>query len=145
MKTDWDQIRQLLNTAVDVCETIDALDITESDRPRTLTVNGHPVSIYDYLTSAWTYPENLRTNIIRARHAQDGDQSYQPETARILQNVAAVCAEFIGAADTHTRVVGSNPFSPQEAKSLTEMLDSLNQWYQDNMVRDLTNLMQQQP
>jgi hypothetical protein len=51
------------------------------------------------LVSAWTYPENLRYQIIRERHEKETDLAYVPETARILLAMSQAAAELVNAGD----------------------------------------------
>ena len=96
MKTDWELVRAVMADAIDACERLEELGLSEGDREAAVTVEGRQVSVFDILTSAWTYPETLRYQIIRQRHEMAIDQPYVPEAARILVNVAQVCAELIG-------------------------------------------------
>ncbi|WP_018183797.1 hypothetical protein [Kaistia granuli] len=100
MTTDWNQIRAMMNAAIDACERIEASGYGPADRDATIAVNGQEVSVGDILASAWTYPENLRYAILRARHEAGADLDYRPETARILVAMAEVGAELIGAGET---------------------------------------------
>jgi hypothetical protein len=86
----------MMASAIDACERLEALGLTEGDREAVVTVEGRQVSVFDILTSAWTYPETLRHQIIRRRHEMAMDQPYVPEAARTLVNVAQACAELIG-------------------------------------------------
>lgn len=117
MNTDWNLIRDMLNAAVDACERIEATGFTPADRAATLDVHGQPVSVQDFLVSAWTLPENIRHQIIRDRHEAQVDQSYVPETARILTAMAEAAAELIGGAEAKPAETG-----------IREMID----WYRDH-------------
>jgi hypothetical protein len=97
MSTDWKLIRTMMESAMAACERFEALGLRESDRGAVERVDGQTVSVFDALTSAWTYPEMLRYQIIRQRHEAGADQPHVPETARILVNTAMACAELIGA------------------------------------------------
>lgn len=97
MTTDWNQIRAMMNAAIDACERIEATGYGPKDRDATIAVNGQEVSVGDILASAWTYPENMRYTILRARHEAGADFAYRPETARILIAMAEAAAELIGA------------------------------------------------
>ncbi|GEP12839.1 hypothetical protein MGN01_46840 [Methylobacterium gnaphalii] len=55
--------------------------------------------MHDILASAWTYPENLRDQIIRARYEKQNDLPYVPEAARILSAMSQASAELIDAND----------------------------------------------
>lgn len=72
MKTDWNVIRGMMNAAINACERIEASGYAETDRDATINVGGQQVSVRDMLVSAWTYPENLRYQIIRQRHEKRG-------------------------------------------------------------------------
>lgn len=97
MSTDWGLVRAMMESAITACERLEALGISEEHRGAVLQVNGQTVSVFDVLTSAWTYPEALRYQIIRQLHEAGADQPYVPETARVLVGVAQACAELIGA------------------------------------------------
>ena len=43
-----------MNSAIDACETVEELNITEEHRS---LMNDDSVTIWDFLQSAWTYPE----------------------------------------------------------------------------------------
>ena len=97
MSTDWELVRSMMASAIDACERLETLGVNEHDRATTVEINGQIVSVFDIMTSAWTYPESLAYQIVRHRHEAGTDQPYVPETARILANVARTCAELIGA------------------------------------------------
>ncbi|MGF6634791.1 hypothetical protein [Paraburkholderia sp. MM6662-R1] len=99
METDWKLIRDVINSAIDSCESLEQAGYAEQHRGRTVEVNGQRVSVQDFLVSAWTLPENARYEVIRQRHEQGLDQPYVPESARILTAVIAACAELIGAGE----------------------------------------------
>ncbi|CAN2533450.1 hypothetical+protein [Methylocapsa aurea] len=99
MNTDWNLIRKMLDAAVDACEQIEAAGYCEADRGATTNVRGQDVSVWEFLISAWTLPENVRYRIIRERHERDADLPYVPESARIIMSMAQACAELIGAAE----------------------------------------------
>jgi hypothetical protein len=101
MTTDWNLIRDMMAAAIDACERIEAAGYTEDDRAATVSVNGQPVSVHDFLISAWTLPETLRYQIIRERHERGLDLPYVPEAARILTAMAAAGAELVAAGTTH--------------------------------------------
>ena len=99
MKTDWNVIRGMMNAAINACERIEASGYAETDRDATINVGGQQVSVHDMLVSAWTYPENLRYQIIRERHEKETDLPYVPETARILLAMSQAAAELVNAGD----------------------------------------------
>jgi hypothetical protein len=97
METNWTLVRDVLNAAIDSCEALERAGYIEQHRGRTVAVNGQPVSVQDFLVSAWTLPESARYAVIRQRHEKGIDSPYVPETARILTAVTAACVELIGA------------------------------------------------
>lgn len=97
MKTDWNLIREMMSAAIDTCERIEACGYSENDRDATAVLAGQNVSVYEMLVSAWTYPESIRYQIIRARHDNQNDLPYVPEAARILVAMSQAGAEFIDA------------------------------------------------
>ncbi len=101
MKTDWNLIRTMMGAAIDTCERIEAAGYTENDREVTIDVRSQQISIYEFLVSAWTLPENIRYQIIRERHDKGIDLPYVPEAARILVAMALAGAELIGAGDAN--------------------------------------------
>ena len=100
MKTDWQQIRDMMNTAIDSCEQIEAAWFSEKHRDATVNIKGVDYSVQEFLISAWTLPENIRYQIIRERHDAGHDLPYVPEAARILVAMAQACAELVGAQDS---------------------------------------------
>jgi hypothetical protein len=100
MKTDWDLVRDMMSAAIDACERIEAAGCNEQDRDAIVRVHGQDVSVRDFLTSAWVYPETIRYTIIRQRHDEGSDLAYVPGTARILTAMAQAAAEIIGSGST---------------------------------------------
>lgn len=98
--TDWTLIRQMMATAIDACEKIESMGYREAHRDQVGDIDGRPVSVYEFMVSAWTMPETMRYQLIRARHAAGNDQPYVPEASRILVNMAQACAELVGSQPT---------------------------------------------
>lgn len=117
MKTDWDLIRALMNTAIDSCERLEQNGYEERHRSLEIDADGHAVQLHDFLVSAWTMPENARYRIVRERHDQKIDLPYVPETSRILTAVAAACAEIVGA--------GQND-------SIEALMEGMMHWYRNH-------------
>lgn len=117
IETDWNLLRETLNTVIDSCEGLEIAGYAEEHRERTALVNGQPVSVQELLISAWTLPESVRYAVIRQRHDADADSPYVPEAARILVSAIAECVEIIGA--------GKNP---PGADGLRTMAD----WYRNH-------------
>jgi hypothetical protein len=118
MKSDWNTIRGNMNAAIDACERIEASDYNEEDRDATVDLNGRLVSVQDLLVSAWTYPEDLRYQIIRDRHDAKADLPYIPETARILLAMSQAAAELINAG---------------EAMPANDAISKMITWFQDHL------------
>jgi hypothetical protein len=57
MKTDWQIIRELMNSVIDSCEAIENLELTNDDKD--LPLQSAPANVWDALQSTWTYPENV--------------------------------------------------------------------------------------
>lgn len=60
-------------------------------------VTGTGANVFDVMTSALTYPENMRYAVVQARHELRDDAPHRPELARVLTEMGAVCAEMVGA------------------------------------------------
>ncbi len=125
MKTDWQLIRDLMNSVIDSCEAIENLELTDEDKNALL--QSAPASVWDALQSTWTYPENVQYEVIRARHDLHIDKHYTPEAARALVNAAKVCAELIEAGD---------------AESVADPVRKLTQWYSDHLVPQVTQAVE---
>jgi hypothetical protein len=98
-KTDWDLVRTMMEAAIGACEEIEAMGYREAHRDLGVQVGGQPVSVYEFMVSAWTLPETMRYRIIRARHDAGADLPCVPEFARILVAMAQAGAELVGAKD----------------------------------------------
>ena len=125
MSTDWNLVRELMNSVIDACEAVENLDITENERDTSLA--GTPGNVWDALQSSWTYPENIQYAVILARHQLGNDKSYTPEAARALINGARVCAELVGAG---------------EAQPIQAPVKQLAQWYSTHMIPQVTNAIE---
>ena len=121
MKTDYQLIRELMNSVIDACEAIEGLGLTEDDRDAPL--QSAPVNVWDALQSCWTYPENVQLEVILARHHSGNERHFTPEAARALVNAAAVCAELVGAG---------------EDAAVAEPVRKLAQWYPAHLVPQVT-------
>jgi hypothetical protein len=125
MKTDWQIIRELMNSVIDSCEAIENLELTNDDKD--LPLQSAPANVWDALQSTWTYPENVQCEVIRARHELDIDKHYTPEAARALVNAAKACAELIEAGD---------------AESVADPVRKLTQWYSGHLVPQVTQAVE---
>ena len=131
-----------MNAALDACERIDELGHLEDHRAATVAVNGHLATVFDLMQSSFTYPENLRYSIIRARNQLKEDKPYTTEVARTLQNVALLCSELIGCSKTQQEVLGVNPHDPNTAKSIEAMIQELTDWYQETLTQGVTKAVE---
>jgi hypothetical protein len=99
MKTDWNLIREMMAAAIDSCEQLEQAGYDETHRALTIPSANIRTTVHDVIVSAYTYPESLRYQIIRDRHIKAADAPYVSDYARILNAMAAACAEMIGGAD----------------------------------------------
>lgn len=137
MKTDWDLIRNLLNAAVDACETVEKLGITEEDRSLMYTEGNQDIAtVYDFLQSSWTYPESLTDNVIRYRHELKANEPYINELSRTLIKVAELSARTVNAKDHLTTQLSDN-------QTMKESVEKLISWYRDYMIPNLTKTIEQ--
>lgn len=132
--TDWALVRELMNTAIDACEAAERLQLSEGDR--SLPTGTDRVVVWEVLTSAWTYPENLQYAVIRARHRLEDDVPYRLEFARVLRQVGAVCGELVGASRLDESVPAGGRIG--DTRSIRKMVKGLVTWYQEQMVPQLT-------
>ena len=131
MATDWALVRTVMAAAIDACEAAERLGIGERDRA---LPTGTGASVSDVLTSAWTYPENVKYEVVRARHRLGDDAPYRPELARAIRGAAAACAELVGATRLDDEVPddGESGGRPIRAK-----MERLAAWYREQMVPQL--------
>lgn len=125
MKTDWQLIRELMNSVIDACEAVENLDITNDERDTSLAAS--PANVSDAIQSSWIYPENVHYDVIRMRHELENDKHYTAESARSLVNAAKVCAELIGAG---------------QAQPIQDSVRKLAQWYPNHMVPQVTDAIE---
>ena len=95
LKTNWDLIRDVINTVIDSCEALEDAGYRETDRGKAIEIGGQSVSVQDLLASGWTIAEHVRYQVIRERHEKGEDLRYIPETSRILVAIMAACAELV--------------------------------------------------
>lgn len=128
MKTDWKLIRLMMDTAIDTCEQLEALGYNETHRDLVLDSVHGKATVFDFMVSAVTYPENLRYQIIRERHVAGADLPYVHEFSRILVAMAHASAELVGGKDS----------APAES-SLQHMVS----WYRDHAMPNLARALAQ--
>lgn len=128
MKTDWNLIRSMMETAINACEQIEAMGYNESHRHLSIDTSQGPVTVFDLMVSSFTYPESIRYQIIRERHDAGADQPYVHEFSRLLVAMAQASAELVGGKDA----------APVSA-SLEQMLA----WYRDLALPNLRQAIEQ--
>src|SRR5690606_40708244 len=136
MTTDWQLVRRLLNSALDACEALDRLEITDDERGVVMpTADGAcAASVWDALQSAHIAPENMRYSVIRGR-GQLGDAAlFVQPVSRVLLQVGALAAELIGAQQLRAPVKGLDPYSPESVQSMASAVEDLAAWYERYLV-----------
>ncbi len=128
MKTDWNLIRSMMETAIGACEQMEAMGYNESHRHLSIETSQGPVTVFDLMVSSFTYPESIRYQIIRERHDAGADQPYVHEFSRLLVAMAQASAELVGGKDA----------APASA-SLEQMLT----WYRDLALPHLRRAIEQ--
>ncbi len=135
MTTDWKLIRDVMNSAIDACERLEATGVTELDRGKSTRVGDVDVTIWEFFQSGWIMPENYSYMAVRARHDLKEDKPYTPELARVLQGTAKFCSELIGAQRLDDLADPVNPFEPNKRRSIRELASHLVTWYKDEFVQ----------
>lgn len=130
--TDWHLVRELVTSAIDACEQVEKLRLSEVDRM--LPTGIGDVSVWDVLQSAWIYPENSRSVIARARDRLGEAPAYRLELARVLEQVGSVAAELVGAERLDEPVPGW-----ESQTTIREQVERLDQWYSEAMVPQLSS------
>ncbi len=143
MPTDWKLIRQLLSSTLDACEGLDKLQIKGEETGATTRVpSGQDVTVWEYLQSCWTYPENSTYALIRARHQLKENKPYTTEAARTLLNVARFCSELLDCKRLDEEVQGVNPHQdPSSKTTIRKMALELDRWYKEEAVRGITDAL----
>ncbi len=140
MKTDWNLIREVFNSAVNALETVDRLGIDENHRHLPFQRDGADIChVWDFLQSAWTYPENLSFDVVRARHDLNADRPYTNEKSRTLLKVAQLCAELIDAKEVQAQAVTIGSTKSSIEGAVTNLAD----WYRSYMISALEQVMKQ--
>lgn len=139
MKTNWDLVRELMNTAIDACEAIDKLGVTENNRQDTFTENGQcSATMWEFLQSSWIAPENITYSVIQARHELGKSKPYTDELGRTLLTVGKLCSELVGLEDTEAKVANANNQQPQ---SVETMIKGLCAWYKSHFIPSAAKIM----
>lgn len=140
--TNWDLIRDLMNTAIDTCEAIEQLQISEQDRSKGFEKEEiESAKLWDFLQSSWIAPENLSYSVIRARHQLGQDAPYINELSRILIQVGRLSSELVGVEDSQKPVEMSTPFRQTNEQSIETMVQDLCSWYRDFLVPSANKIM----
>ena len=136
MATDWTLVRRLVNSALDACEALDQLEITDDERSATIrTVDGHEAgTVWDALQSAHTAPENVRYMVIRGRGQLSDSAPFVQPVSRVLHQVGALAAELVGAQRLQTPIKDLDPYAPGREQSLESAIENLAAWYESHLV-----------
>ena len=133
MQTDWDKIREILNTVVDTCEQIEYLSADKAKGSQVLLDTTNGITVGDLLISLRMYPENLSHSVISARHELKQSKSYTSDIAHTLINTAKLCTELLEVDDLDTSISLEN-----KETSITKLLDTFTTWHKDYIPTLLT-------
>jgi len=145
MSTDWQLIRNLINSTLDACEAIDQMNI--SDQERVVLMGGvageQGPTVWDGLQSAYIAPENLRYSVIRGRGQLDDAAPFVQAVSRVLQQIGMLAAELEGAEQLHTPLKGLDPYGPDSSTTLATEVENLAQWYEAFLVPGIEQALTQ--
>ena len=125
MPTDWNKIRELLNTVIDTCEQVECLSSDESKRSQILNTEKN-VTVSDLLSSLRTYPENLSYAVIQSRYELEQSKAYTSDIAHALINTAKLCSELLEF-DNYSTPVNLN----NKDTSIDQQLDEFRLWHKN--------------
>jgi len=125
MPTDWNKIRELLNTVIDTCEQVESLSSDESKRSQILNSEKN-VTVSDLLSSLRTYPENLSYAVIQSRHELGQSKTYTSDIAHALINTTKLCSELLEFDNYDTSVQLNNSDT-----SVEQQLEEFRLWHKD--------------
>jgi hypothetical protein len=147
MTTDWQLIREAMNATIDACEALESLEVTAREK-------GDPevrwgdyevgVSVGDFFTRFWQYPEGSQRDIIRRRSKLDiGDQKHLSELARALIYTAAACAEVIGVSEESldSEVEGFESHCGSAHTSIRSQIEAIGAIYRQWMIPEITHAL----
>ena len=141
MATDWTLIRKLTNAAIDACEALDELGMSQEEQMAPLRIDGEATGprIWDSLHGAHFAPENARYAIIRAR-AQLGEPApFVDPLSRILQRVGEMAAELVGVEQLEVPVEGADLHWQHGEQSVEGMVEALVRWYEQHLVPGISD------
>ena len=143
MATDWKLVRRLVNSALDACEALDQLEITDDERSALIrTRDGQMAgSVWDALQSAHIFPENVRYMVIRGRGQLGDSAPFVQPVSRVLQQVGSLAAELVGSQLLQVPVKGIDPYSPERDQSLESAIENLAAWYESHLVPNVENAL----
>ena len=104
------------------------------------------VSVGDFLTRFWQYPEGAQRDIIRLRNRLgDADQKYVPPCARALLNTTAACVEIIGLEDEtlEAEVPAFVSHCGSGGTSIRSQIEGIPNIYQNWMLPEITRALEQ--
>lgn len=136
MATDWKLVRRLVNSALDACEALDHLEITDDERSTAVrAANGQTAgTVWDALQSAHIFPENVRYMVIRGRGQLGDSAPFVQPVSRVLQQTGLLAAELVGSQQLQVPIKGIDPYSPEREQSLESVIENLATWYESHLV-----------
>lgn|SRR5690554_6775904 len=143
MATDWKLVRRLVSSALDACEALDQLGITDDERSATIrTVDGQEAgTVWDALQSAHTAPENVRYMVIRGRGQLGDSAPFVQPVSRVLYQVGSLAAELVGAQQLQAPIKGIDPYAPGREQSLESVIENLAAWYESHLVSNVEDAL----
>lgn len=143
MATDWKLLRRLVNSALDACEALDQLEITDDERSTAVrAANGQTAgTVWDALQSAHFFPENVRYMVIRGREQLGDSAPFVQPVSRVLQQTGLLAAELVGSQQLQVPIKGIDPYSPEREQSLESVIESLAAWYESHLVPNLESAL----
>ena len=144
MATDWQLLRNVLNSTIDACEAIEKLAPNlEAGEYAARSSFQDDVSVGDFLERFWRYPEGAGRDILRVRSALGADQKYRPEIARALINTAIACAEAIGLPEEQLAQEAPNltPHCGSGGKSVRSLLEGIGKIQKGWMLKGITKAL----
>jgi hypothetical protein len=143
MATDWKLLHRLVNSALDACEALDQLEITDDERSTAVrAANGQTAgTVWDALQSAHIFPENVRYMVIRGREQLGDSAPFVQPVSRVLQQTGLLAAELVGSQQLQVPIKGIDPYSPEREQSLESVIESLAAWYESHLVPNLESAL----
>lgn len=96
MATNWNLLREVMNSTIDACEAVEKSnpDLFAGEYGARSDFQ-EDVCVGDFLNRFWEYPEGAARDIVKLRSNLGAHQKHPPEIARAFVNTAVACAEAI--------------------------------------------------